>query len=77
MRILLEWEAVEQTQPNGRRGRRHGSGALEGYGPSGWDVVLLLLDLGIESSGQHSGAKGLVIEAVKRMMEKDDGESLS
>lgn len=40
-------------------------------------MVLLLLDLGIESSGQHSGAKGLVIEAVKRMMEKDDGESLS
>ena len=33
-------------------------------------MVLLLLDLGIESSGQHSGAKDLVIEAVKRMMKK-------
>ena len=40
-------------------------------------MVLLLLDLGIESSGRHSGAKGLVIEAVKRMMKKNSGESLS
>ena len=70
MHILLEWEAVEQSHPTGRPVRRNSSGTLEGYGPSSWDVVLLLLDLGIESSGQHSGAKGLVIEAVKRMMKK-------
>ena len=70
MHILLEWEAIEQSHPTGRPVRRNSSGTLEGYGPSSWDVVLLLLDLGIESSGQHSGAKGLVIEAVKRMMKK-------
>ena len=40
-------------------------------------VVLLFLDLVIKSSDQRSEAKGLVLEAIKRIMKKYSGESLS